>query len=379
MSITRSTPLTQLPGVGEARGEKLERSGLVSAGDLLGWYPRSYEDRRQIHTVREAPLDSRTCVAAMAAEHPRRSRIRKGLELVQVKVVDHTGALHLTFFNQGYVERAIKAGEEYIFFGAVEEQGRRRTMVNPIFERADKQSFTGCIMPVYRLTAGISNHLLASLARLVLPCAGELPETLPQQIRQAHQLAGAEFALKNIHFPENEEALALARRRLAFEELFYLAVGLSCLKDRRAQRAAGWALPPRPKEEFLALLPFSPTPAQSRVMDQISADLTSGRPMDRLGQDRSRRLRRLAVRQGRSSDRPHGPYRGAGRAALQVPFRPIVSCRGPGRTADGLYGRRREKEGPGRPGSGRDRLRRGHPRPDLRRGGVRPAGSHRGR
>ncbi len=284
MSITRSTPLTQLPGVGEARGEKLERSGLVSAGDLLGWYPRSYEDRRQIHTVREAPLDSRTCVAAMAAEHPRRSRIRKGLELVQVKVVDHTGALHLTFFNQGYVERAIKAGEEYIFFGAVAEQGRRRTMVNPIFERADKQSFTGCIMPVYRLTAGISNHLLASLARLVLPCAGELPETLPQQIRQAHQLAGAEFALKNIHFPENEEALALARRRLAFEELFYLAVGLSCLKDRRAQRAAGWALPPRPKEEFLALLPFSPTPAQSRVMDQISADLTSGRPMDRLVQ-----------------------------------------------------------------------------------------------
>jgi len=220
----------------------------------------------------------------MAAEHPRRSRIRKGLELVQVKVVDHTGALHLTFFNQGYVERAIKAGEEYIFFGAVEEQGRRRAMVNPIFERADKQSFTGCIMPVYRLTAGISNHLLASLARQVLPCAGELPETLPQQIRQAHQLAGAEFALKNIHFPENEEALSLARRRLAFEELFYLAVGLSCLKDRRAQRAAGWALPLRPKEEFLALLPFSPTQAQNRVMDQISADLTSGRPMDRLVQ-----------------------------------------------------------------------------------------------
>ena len=138
----------------------------LTAGDLLAWYPRDYEDRRKIYAVAEAPLEGRVCVAAMAAEHPRLSRIRKGLELVQVKVVDHTGALHLTFFNQGYVERAIRAGEEYIFYGAVEIQGRRRSMVNPIFERIDNQSFTGCIMPVYRLTAGISNHMLGSLVQI---------------------------------------------------------------------------------------------------------------------------------------------------------------------------------------------------------------------
>ena len=112
MDVTRSTPLTDFPGVGEARAKKLEKLGLTAAGDLLAWYPRDYEDRRKIYTIRDAPLEGRSCVAAMAAEHPRLSRIRKGLELVQVKVVDDTGALHLTFFNQSYLERAIKAGEE---------------------------------------------------------------------------------------------------------------------------------------------------------------------------------------------------------------------------------------------------------------------------
>ena len=247
MEITRSTPLTQFPGVGEARAKRLEKLGLTAAGDLLCWYPRDYEDRRRVYTIREAPLEGRVCVAAMAAEHPRLSRIRTGLELVQVKVVDHTGALHLTFFNQSYMERAIRAGEEYIFYGAVEEQGRRRTMVNPVFERTDRQSFTGCIMPIYRLTAGISNHLLASLTRQALPCAAGAAETLPQHIRQEYQLAAAEFSIKNIHFPESEEALALARRRLAFEELFYLAVGLCFLKERRVQGGAGRTVPLRPK------------------------------------------------------------------------------------------------------------------------------------
>ena len=201
MTVTCDTPLTQFPGVGEVRAKKLEKLGLVCAGDLLGYYPRDYEDRRQIFSVRDAPVGTRVCITAMAAEHPRLARIRKGLDLVQVKVVDHTGALHLTFFNQSYVQMALRAGEEYIFYGVVEEQGRRRTMVNPIFERVGKQSFTGCIMPIYRLTAGISNHLLASLTRQALDCAHTVPETLPPSVRRDHSLAELEYSLRNIHFP----------------------------------------------------------------------------------------------------------------------------------------------------------------------------------
>lgn len=284
MTVTPDTPLTEFPGVGEVRSKKLDKLGLSQAADLLAYYPRDYEDRRQMYTIREAPLGQRICISAMAAEHPRLARIRKGLDLVQLKVVDHTGALHLTFFNQSYVQLALRAGEEYVFFGVVEEQGRRRAMVNPIFEKVGKQTFTGCIMPIYRLTAGITNHLMASLTRQALNCAQTVPEALPQSVRQEHNLADAEFAVRNIHFPENEEALDLARRRLTFEELFYLAIGLNFFKQRRDDLGPGLAIPIRPWAEFQALLPFTPTDAQRRVMEEAARDMASGRPMNRLVQ-----------------------------------------------------------------------------------------------
>ena len=284
MSVTPNSPLTQFAGVGEVRAKKLEKMGLVQVKDLLSYYPRDYEDRRKVFSIREAPLEGRVCITALVAEHPRLARIRRGLDLVQVKVVDHTGTLHLTFFNQSYVEKALRAGEEFIFYGTVEEQGRRRTMTNPIFERVGKQNVTGCIMPIYRLTAGISNHLLASLSRQALTCAESIPETLPATIRQEHHLAAAEFAIRNIHFPEHEQALQLARDRLSFEELFYLSVGLSFLKQRRDEGCLGCAIPTRPWEEFQALLPFTPTDAQRRVMEETAFDMASGRPMNRLVQ-----------------------------------------------------------------------------------------------
>ena len=250
MAITLTTPVTDFPGIGPARAQKLAKLGLGQAGDLLTYYPRHYEDRRKVWTIRDAPLEGRVCVCAMVAERPRLSRIRRGLDLVQVKAVDQTGTLHLTFFNQSYMEKALSPGEEYIFYGAVEEQGRRRSMVNPIFERADRQDVTGRIVPVYPLTAGISNHLMLGLTGRALACAGQLPETLPPAIRREHSLAELEFALKNIHFPADEASLDLARRRLTFEELFYLSVGLTFLKDRRADCGPGQAMPALPFADF---------------------------------------------------------------------------------------------------------------------------------
>ena len=281
MEITLNTPLTDFPGVGEVRAKKLEKLGLVRCADLISYFPRDYEDRRQVYSIRSAPLGQKVCISAMAAEHPRLSRIRKGLDLVKLKVVDQAGALHITFFNQGYVERALRAGEEYIFYGVVEEQGSRRTMVNPIFERVGKQNFTGCIVPVYPLTAGITNHLLCTLTQqAVAACAQDMPETLPRGVRLDHELAQAEFSYRNIHFPESFQALELARRRLTFEELFYLSAGLAMLKGRRGD-VLGCAIPSRPMEEFLARLPFPLTGAQRRVMEEISRDMARGRPRTR--------------------------------------------------------------------------------------------------
>ena len=279
-----NTPVTQLPGIGPARAEKLEKLGIRTAADLLSAFPRDYEDRRTCYLIQKAPLGQKVCVRAMAAERPRLSRIRKGMDLVKLRAVDESGTLYLTFFNQSYVEKALRAGEEYIFYGVVEEQGRRRSMTNPVFEDVRRQNVTGRIMPVYPLTAGISNNLMAgAVARALEGCAHLLPETLPKPVRLEHELAQAEFAYRNIHFPGSFQALEQARRRLTFEELFYLSVGLAHLKNRRGE-VGGPQLSSAPVEEFAALLPFSLTNAQKRTMEEIARDVSSGRGMNRLVQ-----------------------------------------------------------------------------------------------
>lgn len=283
MDITLQTPLLEFPGVGEVKAKKLEKLGITTCYDLLKYYPRDYEDRSKLYHLTDAPLGEKVCICATVADRPVYTMLRKGLDLVKVTVINENTRLYLTFFNQYYVAQSLHIGQDYIFYGAVEYSNHRYTMTNPLFESVHKTSFTGCIIPRYSLTAGITNHFLCSLVRHALPCAKDLPETLPRQIRLDHQLAQMEFACRNIHFPESFEAMELARRRLSFEELFFLSAGLTLLKGRRTE-TSGCTLSPQPIDEFLALLPFSPTHAQLQVMEDILGDVTSHKSMNRLVQ-----------------------------------------------------------------------------------------------
>ena len=283
MPLTRDTPLTDLPGVGPQRAKKLEKLGLRTLGDTLDHLPQRYEDRRECCELRDAPADRPCCVTAMVAETPRISYVRRGLSLVKVKAVDGAATMHITFFNQDYIRETLRPGESCVFYGTVERQGNLFAMTNPVFEREGAARFTGLIMPVYPLTAGISNNLLAGLTRRAVDaCLDGLPEVLPARVRKDHQLCQTQFARKNIHYPESFEELAIARRRLVFEELFILTCGLAQLKDRRSQ-GSGRRLSGEPGE-FAALLPFAPTNAQRRAMEDIAADLRSGKAMNRLVQ-----------------------------------------------------------------------------------------------
>ena len=278
-----NTPLRELPGVGEARAKGLEKLGLRVAGDLVGYFPRSYEDRRQVYTIAEAPVGELCCVRVMAAEEPRRMHIRRGLDVTRLKVVDDTSAMLVTFFNQGYVRQALHRGEEYILYGRMELLGSHRQMTNPQFEGAERPWACGRIMPVYPLTAGITNHLLAGLVEKALH---ELPppaETLPDDLLARHRLAPAADCWRSIHFPADETALDAARRRFAFEELFYLSLGLALLRERRS-RGSGPAFSETDLEGFYRLLPFTLTGAQRRALEEAAADLALARPMNRLVQ-----------------------------------------------------------------------------------------------
>ena len=206
----------------------------------------------------------------------------KGLELTKVKAVDQWATVEITFFNQSYVKNNLIPGETYLFYGTVQGSGHRRTMTNPAFEPEGLQRFTGRIMPVYPLTAGVSNNLLAGLVERCLPdCAGLIPEVLPKTVREGHKLAQSEFSYQNIHFPASWEALELSRRRLIFEELFLLSCGMALLRSRR-DGERGTVCAGADLAGFWPLLPFAPTAAQRRAAEEAAADMASGRPMNRL-------------------------------------------------------------------------------------------------
>jgi ATP-dependent DNA helicase RecG len=270
-------------GVGEQRAKALEKLGLHTLGDVLGYFPRNYEDRRQSYTIAEAPLDVPVCVRAMVAATPVASYIRRGMELLKLRAVDETGAVDITFFNQSFLKNQLHRGEIYVFYGRVTETGRRRSMTNPAFEAETAQGIiTGRILPLYRLTAGVSQKLLYSAVRQALDaCGREVPDILPPAVCQRHHLAQAPFAYENIHFPRDEQALEQARNRLVFEELYVLAGALTQLRDRR-QTQAGLVFTPYPLEDFWSCLPFLPTGAQRRSAQEAVEDMASGRPMNRL-------------------------------------------------------------------------------------------------
>ena len=279
-----STDVRYIKGVGEARAKAMEKLGIRTLGDLLEYYPRRWEDRSRLFAIRELPEGEYACCKAMIAQTPQGSRIPGGRTLVRVRAVDDGGVLDVTFFNQGYRESSLHTGETYIFYGKAEGGGARRRMVNPLLETEGKQLLTGRIMPVYPLTAGLTQVMMAKAVRQGLDECRELPEdVLPDEVRQAYRLCYAGFAYENIHFPASPEALETARRRLVFEELFTLSCGLSLLRQRR-QDVQGPQCGAVDMGAFYDALPFALTGAQRRAIGEAVGDMVSGRPMNRLCQ-----------------------------------------------------------------------------------------------
>ena len=279
-----STDIRYIKGVGEARAKALAKLGITDLRSLLSYFPRAYEDRRACKKIAGLVPGEMSCVCAVVAGEAKLSRIRKGLDLVKLRVVDESGALELTYFNQSYLKNTFHTGEAYVFYGRAEGTPRRLQMTNPLFEREGERRITGRIMPIYPLTAGVSQSMLyKAVEQGLAACVDELPDILPEDVRLAHQLCHTRFAYENIHFPTGDEALAAARRRLAFEELFLLALGLKLLRSRRTF-VAGKRCRDTDPSPFFAALPFSLTAAQRRAVDDIARDLSLERPMNRLCQ-----------------------------------------------------------------------------------------------
>ena len=278
------TDVRYIKGIGEQRAKALGKLGIHTLRDLISWFPRRYEDRTETRRVADLVPGEPACVAAMVAAPPTVTHIRKGLDLVKVRAVDETGALDVTFFNQSWLKNSLQAGETYIFYGRAEGNLLRRRMANPVVEPEGRREATGRIVPVYPLTAGVSQMILSRSIRQGLDACGDiLPDILPDQVRREHQLCRVGYAYENIHFPAGGQALELARRRLAFEELFLFTLGLRRLRQRRETVKVE---PFRPVDmgPFYSALSFTLTEAQGRCVEEALGDMASGRPMNRLCQ-----------------------------------------------------------------------------------------------
>lgn len=278
-----------LPGVGPRRAELLAKLGLYTLEDLLHFFPRTYEDRTRLLTIDQLEAGLPSCFLASVVTNPQTHRIPKPggkqLEVTKLVVADHTARLHLTFFNAGYSVGKLLRGETYCFYGSLDGDFTGYAMTNPLFEPVDAAgAVTRRILPIYPLTAGLTNRMISNVVTAALDrCAGMLPEPLPPDILNRHQLCGVEAAYREIHNPTSAEALEQARRRLIFEEFFLFSAALTVT---RAQRTVH-EIPPfftGSMEEFYAALPFRLTGAQTRAIAEILEDFRSGRPMSRLVQ-----------------------------------------------------------------------------------------------
>ena len=279
------TEVRFLKGIGEKKAQAFHKLGVFTLYDLISFFPRRYEDRSVYKPIALTQNGESVCIRALAADTPRLTRIRRGLDLVKLRAVDESGMVEITYFNQPYRKDSIRKGESYVFYGKVEVNGTRRSMVNPVCEQEGSEGgVTGRIMPVYRLVSGLTQrNVLQSVRQGLDSCGEQLPEILPERIRRQEQLCPARYAYENIHFPADFQALEIARRRLVFEELFTLACAFGKIRGERV-REKGIRLAPVDLEQFWKSLPFSPTGAQRRSVQEALADMGSGAVMSRLVQ-----------------------------------------------------------------------------------------------
>ncbi len=283
--IDLTASVNSIRGIGEKKAQAFAKLGVFSLYDLLSYFPARYEDRTQFCPIASAPIGEGVCIRALVADMPRLVRVRRGMELVKFRAVDESGSVDITFFNQNYVKDYLSRGDCVCLYGKLEQNGNRRSMVNPAYEKEDRpRGVTGCILPVYRMNASLNQRTIRDAVRQGLDeCADQLPDYLPEELRARNRLCQARYAYENIHFPPDFEALAIARRRLVFEELFVLACALGTMRAERT-RESGLRMERKDLSAFYAALPFTPTGAQRRAIEEAAADMTGGFVMNRLVQ-----------------------------------------------------------------------------------------------
>ncbi len=281
MNTLFDSDIQKIKGVGISRARLFAKLGVTDVGALLRFYPRTYEDWSSAVTLSEAPADGAAYIKGQIITPVVESRIRKGMTLYRCTAADDNGAqFRLTFFNNPYVGRLLKTDRDYVFRGKVGFEYGKAEISSPEFREYDPE---GGLVPVYHQTEGLNSRAIAKTVQCALDMLGDkISDPLPERLRVLYHMPDLRQALRGIHFPANHKELAAARRRLIFEELLVLQLGLLRLRSRPRQTGSAPAVSDH-AEEYFGLLPFEPTEAQRRAVRECMDDMASGGvPMQRL-------------------------------------------------------------------------------------------------
>lgn len=273
-----SDSIQYLKGVGPQRAVKFEKLGIHTLGQLLGLYPRGYIDYSNPAPVAAAPYDVPVAVRAEVLDKSGPVRISGGRTMFRVHCADDSATLTLVFFNNPYGVKKLDIGKEYLFYGKVGGGFAGREMIAPTFLPADADA---PLTPIYPLTEGLSNYVVANCAAGALASVDTVPDPVPAPLREKYKLPGKLAALRQIHHPADMAEVEDARRRLIFEELFVLQTGMLMLRGRDALQT-GTPMRAVDTAPFVHSLPFPLTGAQRRCIGEITTDMAAKTPMNRL-------------------------------------------------------------------------------------------------
>ena len=272
-----------IKGVGPQKAALLQKLNIFTLEDLITYFPRGYEDRGNPKKIAELADGEETLVEAVAVSRLSEVKIRKNMILEKLVIRDETGTCLITWFNQRYLKGRFNVGEKYKFYGKVSVKAGKVELSNPVFEDIETSNNTGKIIPVYpstySLTQGSIRRAIENGLKLVNE---ELDETLPDYLLKEYDLLDLKNSIKQIHFPDTFEMYGKARKRLVFEELLAMQLGLLNLKKDTIQNK-GIAFSKDVKmSEIIDSLPFKLTKAQLRVLEEIDKNMESEKPMNRL-------------------------------------------------------------------------------------------------
>ena len=279
-TLTPDTPVRYLKGVGPKTAERFEKLGILTLSDLLCHYPRRYLDFSKPYSIAEAPADTECVVKAEVFAKPGGRILPGGRRMERITAGDNVSSLEITWFNNPYAAQKLELGQEYYFQGIVTGGMLRRQMVNPQV-RTDAQVKSSPFEAVYPQTEGLTSSAIAKCVRQLLPHAELLPDPLPSEMLKKYRLLSKADAVRAIHCPATEEEAFAARRRLIYEELLVLQLGIGRMKNHGAA-STGAPMKKADASPFWESLPFSPTGAQRRAVEEILTDMSGETSMNRL-------------------------------------------------------------------------------------------------